>query len=585
MFVFSFPESLELRNGIIKHPLAWSNRIITGFRNTFSCDDVERIVDCDKIAYRKYPLSMRYISSQTFTRWAVALTAVVAANMACSQSEYAERRTPDITPPASAQMVIVSPVLPQTVRNDKTAGTIFGLTEIKKQEYYTRLPEIKSNWISGQPVVVWQKIEKVAGQYDWKELDEQVVALQQAGLECTFVLLPVVVDADQYVRIKQRIGEKDIIDYLRLKESAEMKLYPHEPENFRRWRNFINALVERYDADGQNDASDLRYPVLNWRVMDEFPSIWFTDVNVYVQLLQTTYAEIHAGLPHARIITAGLESDLGRKFAFGEGFIDDDEAGIAEGALLSRTQVYDNRQYQKQKADYEYILKEGVGFYDVIDMHIYEPKSTFIAGKLAWLKNELSEMGIDAQIWSMEGGGPYKLRGGQKSIFGDMYFGNYSDKENAEYIAKSMLHTIAGGVKRAAYPLVENEGTEYYNGPFTNMGMLRPNGTRKPSYFTFIIVDEFLRGYSNLIDLSSGDMRLFEFNIGGKLRYIAWLDAPPKKETTNMIKLLPGNQVRIQSIVVALNDMELPIIPEAVIVDAFAVPMSETPLLIDESLE
>ncbi len=525
---------------------------------------------------------MREKINQSILRGCTALLMVVMINLACSQTQTVERLTPTVHPtepnPASTPPAIFS----QRVENSMKPGIVFGLTEIKKIEFNQYVPELKTDWISAQPLVIWYNIEKVAGQYNWNDLDEEIIGLQRAGLDCTPILIPLTIDADQYVKITKRIGKKDILEYLRYKESADMALYPHEPDDFKHWRHFLDALVERYDADGSNDAPGLRFPVTNWRVLDEYPSIWFTDVHIYVQLLQTTYDEIHSLQPQAKIILLGLESSLGRRFAFGEGFITDKEAGIENGVLLSRSQVYGNRTTQQQKKDYEYVIKEGISFYDAVDIHLYEPKSTFIPGKIDWLRNELSIVGVDVPIWSLEGGGPYKLKGGQKSIFGDKLFGNYSDKENAQFVAEMMALASAGGIERMAYPLAENEGTNFYNGPYTNMGLIHPNGTKKPSYYTFIMVADFMRGYTQIIDLSSGKMRLYEYNIDGRLKYVGWMDSEPKDETTNMIKLLPGNRIRIQPIVTELDNLGRAVIPDAELTEAEAVPMSRTPLLIDE---
>jgi len=511
------------------------------------------------------------------------IIALIIAVLSCSRGQtISQTQLVQATVPAEVQLTQEPLSLPveKTVERNVPRKQFFAITSIEKNEYFTALAGLNVGWVSSQPVIVWHDIEKIPGVYTWETLDETVLNLQKVGLDPTAVLMPVQATEEQMKLIKEKTRSEKLLDFLRLKEAAEMQLYPHTPEEMKAWRLFLRAVVSRYDGDGNNDAPELRFPIRSWRVVDEYPVVWMPDTQGYVSLLKASYQEIKILQPDADVIPFGLESHLAQQFAFSEGMIVDDTAGVVNGTKLSRAQIAANKQLQERKKEYEYILKESKGFYDGVDIHLYEPRVTYIAGKVAWVRSVLERIGSRVPVWCLEGGGPFKLKGGQRSEYGDLYYGKYSDKENAEFVAKMYTIAAASGVERLAWVFGEHESGSFLGGPWLNMGLIHPNGSQKPSYYTFRIVNDFLSGYTDVTDLSSGEISLYEFSVAGALRYIAWREKESRQNTTNLIKLMPASMVSVTPVVTELDALGKPVLPDVLVVEASAVPLTTTPVLI-----
>ena len=251
------------------------------------------------------------------------------------------------------------------------------------------------------------------------------------------------------------------------------------------WIDFVKKTVERYDGDSDFgctlDAPDCyregdnQYPDFDpsnppkadfYHIEEEWKSCWWrnepdeTPDNPvaairYVNLLKITSQAIKDVDPEAKIIIPGLASGVMRLMAFSDGYIDDLDGGLREGIYYSRNETRDFPLYQLLKAEIEYILREGKEYFDIVDVHLYEEKTTFLEGKVAWLRDKMMEYGYQKPIWSIEAGGPFKLsQEGIDCILdplcegpknGDYSFGPYTDKENAEFVLK--LFTLAFGSK------------------------------------------------------------------------------------------------------------------------------------------
>jgi len=414
----------------------------------------------------------------------------------------------------------------------------FGIGSIHRAEDAALARELGVTWVSAQPMVVWFALEAEPGVYVWSSVDNDVKMLQEIGLDATMALYPINLFGDQRAQLMNKLkasssAPDDLSNAFQtfLRDSPESKqwnLYVHA-ETLPLWINFIKAAVERYDRDGKEDMPGLRYPVRNWHFGQEFPLPGWDSAPEYVEALKQTYAVIKSQDANARVILVGLAANYARLFAFADGFIQDQDAGVVKGAKSSRQAIAANPAFKKEKAEFEYILREGKNYFDVADIHLYEEKETFIEGKLDWFKHKMQEYGYAKPIWSLEGGGPLKDPLGKPTRHGDPYFGEWSAKENAELVVKLHALGAAKGMERYHWGLAGTEDTNYWNGPWTVMGLTTSNRVKKPSYHTFKLMVEKLKGFESAKDKSFGSVRLFEFAVDHRQVYIAWSsDAIPR---------------------------------------------------------
>jgi hypothetical protein len=461
----------------------------------------------------------------------------------------------------------------------------FGLTLINPRTSGIYVRELGVSWLSLQPHVIWMAIEKEPGVYDWSALDREVRALQAMDLDITMVLSPIIntfgEQRDELVEIVE--SYPSVMHFLREGPVAELQLYPHD-ETLPLWIDFVGAAVDRYDGDGSNDMPGLIYEVRNWHFVEEYPIPSIKDSAIYVDLLKVTYEAIKAENPNARVILAGLAGNFAQYFAFAEGFIEDDDAGVMNGIKFSRETLASSAFIRELKAEWEYVVANAAGYFDVFDLHAYIIKESFIEGEIEYVRHAMLENGYSRPIWIIEGGGPFKNYPGKRAenTPADPYFGYGSHKENAEFVVKLHALSAAMGVERQHWGLgLENTEEGYWDGPWCGMALMDGDeGFRKPSYFTFQIMVQKLDSFAGVQDLSTQDARIIAFDVGGRQIYVVWNDSE-NVILVDLSSVLGEGEVMITHIVTELDESLDPIYVADEIAPTSSVPLSITPVFIE----
>ncbi len=517
--------------------------------------------------------------------------------------------TPTLRPPTAAPLTATpvpptrTPALPTATatRIVPTAGPLaypfdkrnmfFGLSAINRPEDRVYAQELGITWVSLQPHVLWFVLESQPGVYVWAPLDLEVKWLQEINLDITMMLHPINIFGEARNQIADQIKQQAKSDsYTDLaatfqafvRESAEakqMRLYPHD-DTLPIWLRFVKAAVDRYDGDGKNDMPGLKYPARHWHMVQEFPMPEWDSVQAYVDVLKQTYQAIRAEDGAAKVIIAGLAGNYARFFAFADGFIKDPDGGVISGRKLTQQAVAAIPLVQREKAAFEYILKEGKDYFDIADIHLYEEKETFVEGKVEWLKSKMRDFGYQKPIWCIEGGGPHKDPPGKPTKHGDPYFGEWSAKENAEFVVKLQVLSAAKGVQRNHWGLSGAADTDYWNGPWTVMALMTKDRVKKPSYYTFQLMVQKLRDFEGVKDLSFGDVRLIEFAVGSRKVYVAW-SSDAKARSYDLSGKIGTGQVNVTTIVTKLQADGKAIGPIQQQATAAAMPLSITPVFLE----
>ena len=155
----------------------------------------------------------------------------------------------------------------------------------------------------------WGVVEKrppKAGRhsYDWSDLDGAVKAWQRNGVHIMVSLRFLSSWATAPKNDKNFVYLEGLPKQIAL-HSAD---YLPKPEHMQDLRDYVRALVERYDGDGKDDMPGLLFPVLHYQVGNEFYNevFWTGTAEEYGVLLHEVAASARAANPKVKIILSGI---------------------------------------------------------------------------------------------------------------------------------------------------------------------------------------------------------------------------------------------------------------------------------------
>jgi hypothetical protein len=458
----------------------------------------------------------------------------------------------------------------------------FGLSLINPWRDAAHVEELGVSWLSLQPHVIWMDIEAEPGVYDWSSLDREILRLQSLGLDITMVLSPIInAFGEQRDELRElAMSFPSVMHFLREGNLAELQLYPHG-DTLPLWIDFVRAAVDRYDGDGLNDMPGLIFQVRNWHFVEEWPIPDVDDPVVYVELLRETYNVIKSEDPQARVILAGLAGNFAQYFAFMDGFIKDEDAGVIRGIKVPQDVFARLPGWSALKNDWEYVLEHGAGYFDIVDLHAYITKESFLEGEIEYLRHVMQSFGYTRPIWIIEGGGPFKNYPGKRAenTPADPYYGLGSLKENAEFVIKMHALSAAMDVERQHWGLGLELGPDsYWDGPWCGMSLMDGEEQfKRPSYYTFAIMVDMLDGFTQVRDLSSGQTRIIVFTVAGQEVFVIW-NARESPVETDLSSIIGQGEFEITHIVTALTTDLDPIYLPNEVHSSSALPISITPI-------
>ncbi|MGH2606336.1 MAG: hypothetical protein ACRDG5_07060, partial [Anaerolineales bacterium] len=170
-----------------------------------------------------------------------------------------------------------------------------------------------------------------------------------------------------------------------------------KPENEEDFAAYVQAYVERYDLDGQEDMPGLRYPVRLYGLEPEYSSYVPGDAESYIRLLELAYPAAKRAHPDTQLMTAGLLL----AYVF-DGYPTADD-------VTARLAAPDVRVFDKSPADIG-ILLDHPELFDIVDFHSLADYTEIIP-TVAWLRAEMSRRGYERPIWIGDTWGGSSLAG------------------------------------------------------------------------------------------------------------------------------------------------------------------------------
>ena len=137
------------------------------------------------------------------------------------------------------------------------AESRFGeLTEIHDESMRGK----KNQWVRPHPgPFVWNKIEKKKGNFSWQETDKYVIYAQDNNQTILATIWP-------YANWDQKSCKRK---KARSPFGKHFSKYLSKPCSMENYKNFLLALVDRYDGDGIKDMPELTKPIIYWEIMNE----------------------------------------------------------------------------------------------------------------------------------------------------------------------------------------------------------------------------------------------------------------------------------------------------------------------------
>lgn len=230
--------------------------------------------------------------------------------------------------------------------------------------YYQHLINSQTSWVRNN--ISWQSVEPAnvaPSEYDWATVDSQL------SVAADNMNLIVVVDV--------------VPTWARLPENS----HPNGPiaaDSLDDFSEFVQALVERYDGDGYQDAPGSPI-VRHWEFFNEpdLDSRWGYYPEAYAAMLKVAYPAAKKASVSAQVLFAGIAFD----------WFED------QGGRFIRSFLND-------------VLAAGAGdYFDVMNFHVYplfEPNwgggSTGLIGKTTVIRETLAQYGLEKPMVITEAG-------------------------------------------------------------------------------------------------------------------------------------------------------------------------------------
>lgn len=174
------------------------------------------------------------------------------------------------------------------------------------QASYSFVKELGVHWQRPHPgPFIWGDIEKKKGEYDWSETDDYVIKSQSYEVAIMATIWP-------YADWDQKTCHSKLPNSPR-QDFSVLGDYRGKPCDEISYQRFIRSLVERYDGDGENDMSDLKYPIKYWEVINEPEMegdlLFFKgddQAKDYLQVLKITSLAIKEADSGAKVLNGGI---------------------------------------------------------------------------------------------------------------------------------------------------------------------------------------------------------------------------------------------------------------------------------------
>jgi|GEM_PF-3473285 len=499
----------------------------------------------------------------------------------------------DITSPSTNQSMVPPGSGLETSPDARQVGAGFGFgvgyIEIGKAGI---MSGTGAGW-ARQPLIVWslgEPTKPVFGRrnYKWDLLDTRVEEWAGAGFDMQLIL-------KSYSMWASEPGSLPGVCY---KGSLPQDEYQ---DDYAAW---VQALVERYDADGEDDMPGLARAVPYYEIESEahHAGCWDGTIEDYKKQLGIAYGAVKAADPDAKVILSG--------FDLGDTFDDFPTGAVAQQRMDHGEELYKQEGASDHLFSFVEETLKATDSYDIIELH-YNRDYKGIYGEVNWIRKF-----SDKPIWAGDAAsGPWVKQELYPAV--PLYdeetdqtllesVGNedpttlaWYRKEQAKLTAKKVVAGMDAGLSGIVIENIVDWGQEWNAmnlGNFMFIGLLDADGNPKPAYYTYKLLIEKLGGFGSVerLDLTGDIIKnrgegvwAFRLTVGGKDVYVLWyednVNACPicsvtedASTTVDLSSYLAGN-VKATHIITEQGETSA----ESETADASSIEVGESPVIVE----
>ncbi|MDD5040705.1 MAG: glycosyl hydrolase [Patescibacteria group bacterium] len=268
-------------------------------------------------------------------------------------------------------------------------------------------------WMRPHPgPAVWDMIQGgEPAEYDFAKMDGLVRLAELYGLNLVITLWPFAewdqANREDVADCAVSANDEFLPDNNKKGRPSYLPLHRCNPNDWVAYEQFVTAVVDRYDGDGEFDMNDLRYPIKYWEVMNEPDLLGDGSLDFYAQgpaeyaeLLKRTYQAVKLADSSASVLIAG--------------------AAGADDTFLGFYRAVFNA------------MPEAKGYFDIANIHCISNDKNTLDFNVGDYKALLDELGINKPIWVTEA----------------EQMGRQGFDQNAEQTQTSVDNAIAAGAQK-----------------------------------------------------------------------------------------------------------------------------------------
>ena len=339
----------------------------------------------------------------------------------------------------------------------------------------------------GRVSASWDLIEPREGQFDFRGLDQRILAMQNLGIQ-PFVTFESTADWAT--------------------NPATQKVKNARPTDMALWARFIRTVVARYNGDGQGDIPGLRFPVRYWQAANEWISTtngsggWAGTTPELIDYIRAARDAVKSQAPQSTFVLGGLaafNSDILLVARANASMTVRQKWSRSSETVLTPTEMRGPEIRAIIDSRVLPVLRQAP--YDVASVHLYGPESRDLA-RLDFLRRTTGK-----PILSSECGGPSLDYGGE-----------YSDAAHFQAVIERNLNVLSSGAQFCLwFRLGESGGSTFGN---RRTPLYDTRARAKPGVFAY-------RALARLIDANArisveGPGNYTIARAGGQRISVAW---------------------------------------------------------------
>lgn len=307
-------------------------------------------------------------------------------------------------------------------------------------------------------IVQWYHLQPTSGPINFTRLDQIVKRFGKAGIETVVTL-----------RCNSTWATVNACDVKR----RAFENHSSPPKNMQVWKDYVKAVVERYDGDGRNDVPGLSIPVKHWQCENEVIVQWEGTQQQLFDLVRAFDEAVEEADIEAKVISPAISGLPTMAVLDGT----NPRGRIWRGKSPKRRRLVERvpkgGTFPEQYHFAINLIKSLSGCVDIVDTHIYASDDVEVKSAVQWIRSR-----TERPIWSTEFAVPLH---------------DFTDEKLHDGLLSAQRIAFNMGVERIFWSSMRPLGLA--GGSYQRFSLLDKQGNKKPAYYRYqevvrILTDE-----------------------------------------------------------------------------------------------